>query len=103
MLSVLGCLLILYLVTTAWITVKRKTATIDRLDYAAAIFILATTIAYFKYGIDAANSAVALKGGFNHVPYFFFGIIAAACFLLDVRLIVAGGISGACASACGLP
>jgi len=90
----------LYLVATGWLTIRRPAGTVGLAEksamvvglvlcapFAAVVFQMATGVRLFK-------TAFALEGSILVALYAFAAIIAIAA-IADVRLVVAGGISGA--------
>lgn len=94
-LSIIGGLLTLYLVATAWATAVRRAGSRGPVEFGgllAALFIggLALTS-----GFEAANSDTGLKDGFHPGQYFMFGVVAFTGAAGDIRLIITAGISNA--------
>jgi uncharacterized membrane protein len=92
--SVLGGMLALYLVSTAWATAKRgdgETGVFDRVALVAALVVGAFEV---DFGFAAVNSPTGLKNGYPATIYFVF----AAVFLLsaagDIRMLRSGGLFG---------
>jgi hypothetical protein len=84
-----------YLVSTSWVTIKRKTAEINWFDYTAFIAALMIGLVGLKFGLDASNSESGLKDGFSAEPYFFFCFLAWLSAALDLNLIIRKGMVGA--------
>jgi uncharacterized membrane protein len=85
----------LYLVATAWATVRRRQGEIGRFEVAAAVVPL---------GIAAMGLALALVGptpgtGDGYATVYAFAVIAALAAACDIRMIRRGGISGAARTA----
>jgi hypothetical protein len=89
--SVAVGLLTLYLVTTAWMTARRRAAGVVAFDYAALFVVLAVTTALVTFGLQAQHNAPNRPGGY--APYFVFAGFAAVLCALDVTVIVRGGVS----------
>ena len=91
-----GCmgLLTLYLLTTGWLTGRRRDGearTSDIVLLAAGLGI-AATLGY--YGLQALNSGEAI-GGFPAPAYFVFGALALTFAAGDVTMLMRGGVAGA--------
>jgi len=84
-----------YLVTTSWITVKRKAGTIGRAEIAAFIFASLLAAGAILVGLKAANSANSVYGGFDSTGYFGAGGIIALAAALDAKVLLNRGITGA--------
>lgn len=83
-----------YLVATGWMTVRRKAGTIGAFEKAACIaaFLMAAGVA--AVGIAARNSADGLVGGYPATPYFVVAGIVAVAAMLDLRVVLSGGLTG---------
>lgn len=82
--------LTIYLVVTAWMTVRRKERGVGSLDYAALIAALGAAGALALFGLRAASLHETLVA-----PYYIFAGFAAFAAALDLKVILQGGISGA--------
>jgi uncharacterized membrane protein len=85
-------ILIFYLVATSWATVKRPAKKTGRFELAACLLILAIALGMFMQGLDPANNE---HGSNESGLYFFFGSVAALAGLLDINMIIRGGLAGA--------
>jgi uncharacterized membrane protein len=94
--NILGGTLTFYLVTTAWLTARRKEAGTKTgiFDWGALLIVLAVTATEVTLGLEAAMSPTGLKYDYPPGPYFFLGSIALLATLGDVRMLVRGGIAG---------
>jgi hypothetical protein len=92
--NVMGGLLMIYLVSTAWIAAKRREWKIGILDFGSLVFALTIASAYSMFGLQAVTSPTGLKDGYPPAPYFIFGFIALLFAASDSRLIARGGVSG---------
>jgi len=92
--NVIGGTLTFYLVTTAWLTARRRTPQAGLPDWGALLIILSLTAVELTWGFEAAMSPTRVKYGYPPWPYFFMGSVAALAALGDVRMISQGGISG---------
>jgi uncharacterized membrane protein len=91
--NVVGALLTLYLVTTAWRAAKRREGKPDAFDMAAFVFVLADGVAAYALGIAVANGAIA-RHGIPAPVYFVFGTVALLCAVSDLRMFKRGGAFG---------
>lgn len=82
--------LTIYLVVTAWMTVRRKERGVGSFDYAALIAALGAAGALALFGLRAASLHEKLVA-----PYYVFAGFAAFAAALDLKVILLGGISGA--------
>lgn len=91
--NVVAAMVTLYLVTTAFLTVKRDVA-VARGWYVALMYLgIAATLRAGWLGMLAMR-----EGGIDHFPagvFFAFGFVALSGTLLDARLLIAGHIEGA--------
>jgi hypothetical protein len=92
--NILGGTLTFYLVTTAWLTARRKDAGTGIFDWGALLIVLAVTATEVTLGLEAAFSPTGLKYNYPPGPYFFLGSVALLATVGDVRMLVRGGISG---------
>ena len=94
MLSFANAFLVIYLVSTGWMTVKRKAGEIGFFEKGAFGVALIIMGLETTFGIQAANSATGLKDGFPPQVFFFFASVAAIAAILDVRMLYRGGLYG---------
>ena len=92
MISALNGVLTCYLVTTSWVTIRRKEGTTGPFDAIALLVALATGIAHVTFGMEAANNANGLKEGFPAMAFYIFGSVALLAAALDARMLLAGGV-----------
>ncbi len=84
-------ILTIYLVLTGWMAAKRGDGEIGRFEIAAFLIAAAGITATSVVHIAAVKAGTAIGGG---IPgYIFIGVIALAA-LLDLKVILRGGISG---------
>jgi len=83
-----------YLVTTAWLTAKRRDGEVATLDWWALLVPLAVGAILVVLGFDTANSETGTKGGYSPAEYFIFGSIALLFAAGDVRMLLRGGVFG---------
>ncbi|HEX5056597.1 MAG TPA: hypothetical protein VFX02_08875 [Gammaproteobacteria bacterium] len=84
----------MYVVTTAWITLRRKEGQTGRFEIVAFVTAMATAAGNGALGLAAANSDSGLIHGFPPGFYYFFAGLMAAFAAGDLRLILRGGIAG---------
>jgi hypothetical protein len=91
--NLMGSMLVLYLITTAWVAAKYRDGKVGHFDRAALVFALAIAAAGVTWGFQArGHSAVARE---YPAPFFFaFGAIALLFALSDIRMLVRGGVFG---------
>ncbi|MES2295991.1 MAG: tetratricopeptide repeat protein [Pseudomonadota bacterium] len=75
-----------YLVSTAWLAAKRRQARIDALDWGALLVVAMTATGLFR---------IAIGDGPMAMPAAAFGAMASMAALLDVRMLMQGGVAGA--------
>lgn len=95
MANVMGGLLTLYLVITAWATVWREPGRTGVLEVCAAALGLATATVGISSGLRALASPTGLLDGLPAPFFFVFGGIALLGTALDVRMVARGGVTGA--------
>ena len=87
-------ILTFYLVTTAWLTAKRRENEVGLFDWIALLVPLAVGTVLATNGLDAANSPTGMKEGYPPAAYFIFGSVALLFAAGDIRMLVRGGVSG---------
>lgn len=90
----LGGIFTVYLVTTGWLTIKRKEQQTSLFDWGALVVALAIVASYVTFGMQAIRSP---KGSLDGVPaamYFFMGGVILLSATGDVRMLVNHGVSG---------
>jgi len=87
-------ILSLYFVCTSWMAVKRQEKHIGKFEYCAFVSILAVAITFYKWGWDIAYNGKILEGTLPLAGYFIFGSIAVFAAILDLMMIIRGGIVG---------
>jgi uncharacterized membrane protein len=92
--NIVAGLLAIYLVASAWITVRREPGRIGRAEVAAASVPFAVAALMVLSGLQAAASPVGLDG-YPAGPYFALAFVAGLLLAGDVAVIRRGGISGA--------
>jgi uncharacterized membrane protein len=91
--SVSVAILTIYLVTTAWMTVRRKDGSIGLFEKGAFVVAFGIAAALLIFGLHAKSIPKAKPS--DYVPYFVFASFAAFAAAMDLKLILRGGISGA--------
>jgi uncharacterized membrane protein len=87
--SVVAGLLTFYFVTTALLTVRRRSQESHRVDVIAMFFALTVSVFGFRTGLELMSS-----GRPETAPMFIFGIVGVLAAFGDVRMIRARGILG---------
>lgn len=94
MISVIVASLTFYLVTTAWLTFRSSEKKISLVLFASATVAILIAAAGYYFGFEALMSKTGTKDGFPYGIYLFFGSVALLAGLLDIRVIIRGGIFG---------
>ena len=81
-----------YLVSTAYMTVKRREGTIGLFEKVMFVVPLALAAVFLTWGFEARS--LGKLDGYQPVFYFVFGGISALLAALDLKVLIAGGISG---------
>lgn len=92
--NILGGTLTLYLVATAWLTIKRREGNPGLIDWSALLFAAAIASVALTWAFDAATSPTGLKNGYPLGPYAMLGSVALLSTIGDIRMIARRGISG---------
>ena len=95
--NILGGALTFYLVTTAWMTARRRDTDVKPsvFNWGALLIILVILTFEVTFGLQAAMSPTGMKYDYPPGPYFFLGSVAFLASIGDIRMLVRGGISGA--------
>jgi len=93
--NVFVALFTFYLVATAWAAIERKEGSAGRFEVVAFLFALCLAGIEAYLGSQAAKSATGRFMDTSAGSYFFIASLAAFAALLDLKVVVAGGISGA--------
>ena len=83
-------ILVCYLVITSWMTVKHSKHNISIYEISAFIIISALAIGMLRLGVMPTTKEESNESGL----YLFFGSIAALAAILDLNMIVRGGLKG---------
>ncbi|MGA9335868.1 MAG: hypothetical protein WBV39_16425 [Rudaea sp.] len=86
--------LTIYLVASAWITVKRKGNGVGRLEIAGFVVALAITAAGAVFIVSASGDAPGTIAKTPPQAFFVFMLVGAFAAAGDLRMILRGGISG---------
>ncbi len=89
--NVIAGVLTLYLVATAWMTVKRKQGETGLFELGACVFAAVGAAIAFYGAFDSVRNGTALLGG---IPAYTFATVVALCCILDLSVILRRGISG---------
>ena len=87
--------LALYLVATAWLTARRKSAEAGILDWGVLLVPVAVGSILVAFGIAVANRPVGMKHGYPAAVYLILGSAALLFAAGDVRMLRRGGLLGA--------
>jgi len=88
---IVGGVMIIYLLATGWMAAKRRQLQVGAVEIAAFLFVTAGAAATFWFAIKAQLDGTAFMGG---IPAFGFAIVASIAALLDLSVILRGGLSG---------
>ncbi len=92
--NVMGGTLTFYLVTTAWITARRRDGEPGIFDWGALLAVLAVAAVTVTWGLEATISPTGQEHGYPAGPYFFLGSVALLGATGDIRMLIRNGISG---------
>ena len=92
--NVIGGIFTFYLVSTAWMTVRRKEGTTGKFEIGAMLVALSGALAILYFGIQALGSPKPPPGGAPVAAYFIMAGVAGLAAALDLKVIVQGGIAG---------
>ena len=93
--NVLGGILVLYLLATAWVTARRTDGETGIFDWVGFLVALAVGVVSVTYAIEAANSPTGTKDGLPASGYWFPISVALISAAGDARMLLCGGLSGA--------
>jgi hypothetical protein len=91
--NILGGLLTLYMIATAWMAARRRDVRTGIFDWFALLFALSVGTAWIAYGIKAANGQT--HDGVPAGMKFFMGFVILLAAAGDIRMLARGGVSGA--------
>lgn len=89
-----GGLVTFYMVTTAWLTGKRRQEETSLLDWGALVFVLVLGGSLLTLALLVATGQASKQPGVPIGVYFFLATIALLAAAGDVRMLARGGISG---------
>jgi hypothetical protein len=90
-----AALLTSYLVTTAFMTVRPPVAAARWLNPVLMLVALAVGLTSLTFAFEALASPDGKRQGMPAFPFVMFGVVATLAAVLDLRMIRAGGLSGA--------
>jgi Predicted membrane protein (DUF2306) len=93
--NVLAGILTCYLVTTAWMTARRRDEGTRIFDFGALLLALTVGSGYMIYGLAAAHNPTGLRDGVPAAMLFVMASVALLAAVGDARMLVRGGVSGA--------
>jgi hypothetical protein len=85
----------IYLVSTAWLVVKRRNGKPGRLEFGLLLVALAVSVFCMTLGWQVAHPTTGHKSGDPAAMYFIFGTITFLSATGDVRMLLRGGVTGA--------
>ncbi|MFQ3191655.1 MAG: putative membrane protein [Paraglaciecola sp.] len=88
-------ILSLYFAYTSWITIKRQEQQVGKLEYVGFLIITTIAITFYKWGWDIVYNGKVLEGTLPIEGYFIFGSFAAFAAILDLTMLIQGGVAGA--------
>ena len=93
--NVVGGLLTFYLITTAWLTTRRRDGETSRFDWVALLIPLALGILTWMNGLKVVRSGASSQDGVPVGMSFFMGSVMLLAATGDVRMLLRGGVLGA--------
>jgi uncharacterized membrane protein len=91
--STLAGLMTAYLVISSLWTIKDPANCVSRRQFLAPIASAAIAVSGAWLAWQAVQDEKGLKDGFTAEPYLFFTLIAVICCMLDIRLLIKGGLN----------
>jgi len=85
----------LYFASTSWLAVKRQAGTTGAFEVCAFLCIVMVSITFYKWGWDIVYNGKVLEGTLPLAMYFILGSFAAFAAILDLNMILRGGLVGA--------
>lgn len=92
--NVFGGLFACYMVTTAWLTARRREGGTNLFDWGALVFVLVFGALTLIKGIEVAQTPTRSLNGVPAGMFFFLGSIGLLAAAGDVRMLVRGGVFG---------
>jgi uncharacterized membrane protein len=93
--NILGGVLTLYMVATAWSAARRRDGQTSMFDWVALLIALAVGASCVTYGFRVVTGAMVANDGVPAGMDFFLGFIVLLAAAGDIRMLVRGGVSGA--------
>jgi hypothetical protein len=84
----------LYMVATGWMTVRRRAGTTGRFEVVAFLFAALAAAFAASLAVTASRNPGATLGGYGPEGYGFVAALFALAAALDIKAILAGGVSG---------
>jgi len=92
--NIMGGAVAIYMVTTAFLAVRRPPGGVDRKDVLALVLGLAIVVAAVMFATQAAQSPNGRRFGYSPALYIVFGSITSLGVLGDARMLIARGVHG---------
>jgi hypothetical protein len=92
--NALGGIFTFYLVATGWMTVRRRPGGTGRIEIVALFAALGAATTGLIFGLAATHSPTGLLDGVAPPNYYVVGSLALLAAVLDLKVILRGGISG---------
>jgi len=89
--NAIAAVLTIYFIATSWATVKRPEGKTGRFELAALMVAALGSATAFYMAYDSVQKGTALLGG---IPFYTFSAVAALCALLDLSVVLRGGLRG---------
>ena len=93
--NALGGVLTFYLITTAWLTARRRDGETSRWDWVALLIPLTIGLLTWMSGVNVLRAGKTSQDGVPVGMTFFMGTVCLLAAAGDVRMLVRGGVSGA--------
>ena len=93
--NAIGGVLTFYLITTAWLTARRRDGATSRWDWVALLIPLTVGLFSWTHGINVLRAGKTSEDGVPVGMTFFMGTICLLAAAGDVRMLVRGGVFGA--------
>jgi hypothetical protein len=94
--NIIGGLLAMYMVTTAWLAGRHKDGRTGAFDWVALVFALGVAAYVWPLGVEALHRPNRMMNGVPAAMSFFLGSVVLLAALGDVRMLVRGGIRFLC-------
>lgn len=92
--NIFGGLLTVYMISTAWLTARRRNNETSLFDWGAFVFVLALTASLATRAVLVARGQAAVQPGVPVGMLFFTASIPLLAAVGDLRMLLRGGISG---------